>query len=128
MSGLPVDSGVARFLEAFRARHASAVVRDALAALRPLKVLVIGEAIIDEYSYCVPLGKAPKEPVISAKHVRLERQAGGPSPAPTTRTSCSRTSKQRCPRMTSSSSPTTATAFSRRAPLTCSPRAPATWP
>ena len=60
-----------------RARHASPVVRDALAALRRLKVLVIGEAIIDEYSYCVPLGKAPKDSVISTKHVRLERQAGG---------------------------------------------------
>lgn len=37
----------------------------------------MGEAIIDEYSYCLPLGKAPKDSVISAKHVRLERQAGG---------------------------------------------------
>jgi bifunctional ADP-heptose synthase (sugar kinase/adenylyltransferase) len=73
----PGDPGARRFLEGFRARHASGVVRDALAALRPLKVLVIGEAIIDEYSYCVPLGKAPKEPVISTRHVRLERHAGG---------------------------------------------------
>jgi bifunctional ADP-heptose synthase (sugar kinase/adenylyltransferase) len=73
----PGDPEARRFLEGFRARHASGVVRDALAALRPLKVLVIGEAIIDEYSYCVPLGKAPKEPAISSKHVRLERHAGG---------------------------------------------------
>jgi bifunctional ADP-heptose synthase (sugar kinase/adenylyltransferase) len=73
----PRDPEARRFLEDFRARHAPGVVRDALAALRPLKVLVIGEAIIDEYSYCVPLGKAPKEPVISTRHVRLERHAGG---------------------------------------------------
>ena len=71
------DPGARRFLDGFRLRHASLVVRDALAELRQLKVLVIGEAIIDEYSYCVPLGKAPKESVISTKHVRLERQAGG---------------------------------------------------
>ena len=73
----PDDPGARRFLEAFRARHASGVVGDALAALRPLKALVIGEAIIDEYRYCVPLGKAPKAPIISARHVRLERHAGG---------------------------------------------------
>jgi bifunctional ADP-heptose synthase (sugar kinase/adenylyltransferase) len=65
------------FLESFRARHAAGVVRDALAALRPLRVLVIGEAIIDEYRYCVPLGKASKDSVLSTKHVRIERHAGG---------------------------------------------------
>jgi bifunctional ADP-heptose synthase (sugar kinase/adenylyltransferase) len=75
--GGPGDPGARRFLEDFRARHTSGVVRAALAALRPLKVLVVGEAIIDEYSYCVPLGKAPKDPVISTRHVRLERHAGG---------------------------------------------------
>src|SRR5262249_48249075 len=31
----------------------------------------------DEYSYCTALGKAPKDPVISTKHVRLERHMGG---------------------------------------------------
>jgi len=66
-----------RFLEGVRARHGSGVVRAALATLRPLKALVIGEAIIDEYSYCVPLGKAPKDPIISSRHLRLERHAGG---------------------------------------------------
>jgi bifunctional ADP-heptose synthase (sugar kinase/adenylyltransferase) len=73
----PDDPETRPFLEGFRARHASGVVGDALAALRLLKVLIIGEAIIDEYSYCVPLGKAPKEPVISTRHVRLERHTGG---------------------------------------------------
>jgi bifunctional ADP-heptose synthase (sugar kinase/adenylyltransferase) len=73
----PGDPETRRFLEGFRARHASGVVREALAALRPLKVLVIGEAIIDEYRYCLPLGKAPKDPIISTRHVRLERHAGG---------------------------------------------------
>ena len=76
-AGRAVDPGARRFLEGFRARHPAGVVRAALAALRPLKVLVIGEAIIDEYSYCVPLGKAPKDPIISTRHVRLERHAGG---------------------------------------------------
>jgi rfaE bifunctional protein kinase chain/domain len=66
-----------RFLESFKARHSTGAVLEALASLRGLKVLVVGEAIIDEYSYCTPTGKAPKDPIISTRHVRLERQAGG---------------------------------------------------
>lgn len=81
MNGFPDggsgEPGARRFLEGVKARHASGVMRDSLTALWSLKVLVIGEAIIDEYSYCMPLGKAPKDPIISTRHVRLERHAGG---------------------------------------------------
>jgi bifunctional ADP-heptose synthase (sugar kinase/adenylyltransferase) len=66
-----------RFVDGVRARHAACSVREALAAIRPLRALVVGEAIVDEYSYCTPVGKAPKDPMISARHVRLERHAGG---------------------------------------------------
>lgn len=74
---VPVDPEGRRFLDGFRVRHPAGVVREALAALRPLRVLVIGEAIVDEYSYCVPLGKANKDAMISTRHVRVERHAGG---------------------------------------------------
>ena len=67
----------ARFVEDFKTRHATGEVLDGLSAIRPLKILVIGEAIVDEYSYCAPIGKAPKDPIISTKHIRLERHAGG---------------------------------------------------
>ena len=66
-----------RFVEGFRTRHATSEMLEGLSAIRRLKVLVIGEAIVDEYSYCTPIGKAPKDPIISAKHIRLERHAGG---------------------------------------------------
>jgi len=66
-----------RFVDGFKARYATSEVLEGLSAVRPLKVLVIGEAIVDEYSYCTPIGKAPKDPIISAKHIRLERHAGG---------------------------------------------------
>jgi rfaE bifunctional protein nucleotidyltransferase chain/domain len=66
-----------RFLEAFRARHTADAVLAGLASLRALRALVIGEAIIDEYCYCLPLGKSPKEAVVTTKQVRSERQAGG---------------------------------------------------
>lgn len=65
------------FIEAFRARHATGSVLDALDAVRAYRVLGVGEAIVDEYSYCTPLGKAPKEAIVTTQHVRTERQAGG---------------------------------------------------
>ena len=66
-----------RFLDGFRARHSADAVLAGLAALRKLRVLVVGEAIIDEYRYCVPLGKSPREAIVTNKQVRMERHAGG---------------------------------------------------
>ena len=66
-----------RFLEDFRARHSVDDLVDRLRALAGLKVLVVGEAIIDEYHYCVPVGKSPKEAIVSTRHVREEAHAGG---------------------------------------------------
>lgn len=42
-----------------------------------LKVLVIGDTIIDEYHYCLPLGKSSKSPTISTVYLRSEEYAGG---------------------------------------------------
>lgn len=66
-----------RFLDGFRTRHSLADVLAGLAALRELRALVIGEAIIDEYRYCVPLGKSPKEAIVTTREVRQERHTGG---------------------------------------------------
>jgi rfaE bifunctional protein kinase chain/domain/rfaE bifunctional protein nucleotidyltransferase chain/domain len=44
---------------------------------RPLKVLVIGEAIIDEYNYCDMIGVATKDPAIGVRYLSQERFAGG---------------------------------------------------
>ena len=42
-----------------------------------LKVLVIGDAIRDEYRYCQAQGKGGKEPILVVKHVRSEAFVGG---------------------------------------------------
>jgi len=44
---------------------------------RSLKVLVIGEAIIDEYSYCDMIGVAAKDPTLVVQYLSQERFAGG---------------------------------------------------
>ena len=42
-----------------------------------LKVLIIGETIIDEYVYCEALGKSGKEPVLVLRDLYKERYLGG---------------------------------------------------
>ena len=42
-----------------------------------IKVLVIGETIIDEYVYCEALGKSGKEPVLVMRDMYKERYLGG---------------------------------------------------
>lgn len=48
-----------------------------LEAVRDLKVLLIGDAIIDEYVYVTPLGKSTKDTMISVKYNRKETFRGG---------------------------------------------------
>lgn len=66
-----------RFLDDFKERHSAADVIGRLAGLKDVKVLVVGEAIVDEYHYCLPVGKSPKEAIVSTRYVREESFAGG---------------------------------------------------
>ena len=50
-------------------------------ALSSLKVLVIGDAIIDEYHYCQAMGKSPKETIVTTRYVSQEVFAEGIYPA-----------------------------------------------
>lgn len=68
---------VRAFLEAFRLSHAPEAIVDRLQALRSMRVLVVGETIIDEYQFCDVMGKSGKEPVLAARHRHTERYGGG---------------------------------------------------
>lgn len=65
------------YVASFGARHPVAEVLGYLKNAKDLKVLLLGEAIIDEYEYCETMGKAGKEPILAARHLRTERFAGG---------------------------------------------------
>lgn len=65
------------FLKGFRRRHRADEIIKALKSLKKLKVLVVGDAIVDEYHYCQPMGKAWKETVIAARYLSRESFAGG---------------------------------------------------
>jgi rfaE bifunctional protein nucleotidyltransferase chain/domain len=75
---MPVfSSEVSDYLDGFRSRHSIDDVTGLLKKAERLKVLVIGEAIIDEYQYCETLGKSGKEPILAAQFIRGEKFIGG---------------------------------------------------
>ena len=65
------------FLESFSDRYPIQQAVDFLTNATNLKILVLGETIIDEYVYCSTLGKTGKEPVLAAKELGSEKFAGG---------------------------------------------------
>jgi len=65
------------FLRDFRRRHSSDEVIGLLKELKGLRVLVIGDTIIDEYHYVQSLGKSPKELLVTTRFLRDEQFAGG---------------------------------------------------
>jgi rfaE bifunctional protein nucleotidyltransferase chain/domain len=65
------------FLREFRSRYSADDVIGALKRLSTLRVLVLGDAIIDEYHYVQSMGKSPKELLVTTRYLRDERFAGG---------------------------------------------------
>ena len=75
---LPVfPEEVSEYLGGFSERYPLDDILRYLENARPLKVLVVGEAIIDEYQYCESIGKSAKEPVLAAQYLSTEKFAGG---------------------------------------------------
>ncbi len=68
---------VKTFLTDFQKSYSSEKIIQNLKNLKDLKVLVIGETIIDEYCYCKPMGKSSKEPIITTRFINEEVFAGG---------------------------------------------------
>ena len=44
---------------------------------KKLKILVIGETIIDQYNFCEAIGKSGKEPILVLKEIQKEQYFGG---------------------------------------------------
>ena len=65
------------FLREFRKRHCADEVIGCLDKVSDLRVLVVGEAIFDQYTYCIPLARPPKSTIVAAKFASDENFAGG---------------------------------------------------
>ena len=68
---------VKAFLQEFRDRWPENEVRQLLASLEDLNVLVVGDAIIDQYHYTTPLGQTGKGSFLSVRYESEEQFAGG---------------------------------------------------
>ncbi|HCS19766.1 MAG TPA: hypothetical protein DIW47_04240 [Bacteroidetes bacterium] len=73
----PYDENVNLYRENFKDSHSAETIIETITSLSDLKVLVLGDTIIDEYHYATPLGKSSKSPTISSKFVEGNTYAGG---------------------------------------------------
>lgn len=71
------DEPGSSFLAIFREHVSEADVNELFSAVTEMKVLVIGEAIIDSYESCEALGKSSKDPVLAFRKLEKESQLGG---------------------------------------------------
>lgn len=69
--------GVKEYAQTFAARHPFGEIRDIAEKMKDLKVLVVGDIIIDEYVFCSVQGLTSKDRTFSARYQREERYLGG---------------------------------------------------
>ncbi|MFC1516297.1 PfkB family carbohydrate kinase [Thermodesulfobacteriota bacterium] len=68
---------IKEFLDIFRKRYDLEYIHDVLDEMALLKVMVIGDTILDDYQYCEAIGKSSKDPVLALKYMDNEMFAGG---------------------------------------------------
>jgi rfaE bifunctional protein kinase chain/domain/rfaE bifunctional protein nucleotidyltransferase chain/domain len=68
---------VEAYLADFRSRHLAGEVIEHLERLRSLNLVVVGEAIVDEYVNVDQMGKSSKDPVLAMRYASTQRYAGG---------------------------------------------------
>jgi rfaE bifunctional protein kinase chain/domain len=66
-----------KYLRAIAKRYPIDFIVEKLNSLKKLKTLVIGDAIIDQYYYCMPMGKSSKEHLVANRYISEELFTGG---------------------------------------------------
>lgn len=64
------------FLKRFSAKYGFGEIAASMDGLKDMKVLLIGDGIIDEYYYCSSMGRSSKNPIIVNKYITHEIFAG----------------------------------------------------
>ena len=65
------------FINKIKKKYSYSYISNQIDKFSSLKVLLIGEAIIDQYIFCNPVGKSGKEPILINKKIKSEKYAGG---------------------------------------------------
>jgi len=73
----PYPQEAKEFFHEFKKKYSSSDIIKRIKSVADLKVLVIGDIIIDEYHYCSGMGKSQKDNIIATKFINDEVFAGG---------------------------------------------------
>ncbi|MEM7369282.1 MAG: PfkB family carbohydrate kinase [Bacteroidota bacterium] len=73
----PLSQSAQEYIYGLKQNYSAGQIIDLLDNLKDLRVLVIGDTIIDEYHYIRSLGKSSKSPTLSTQFLRAEVFAGG---------------------------------------------------
>lgn len=65
------------FIRELGKKHSYESIESKVSDLKKLKVLIIGETIIDQYVFCEALGKSGKEPVLVLRDMETQEYLGG---------------------------------------------------
>ena len=65
------------YLEDFRKRYSLEQVLEVLEKMEQLRVLVVGDCILDDYQYCKVIGRSSKDPILAVHHQDNDLQVGG---------------------------------------------------
>ena len=71
------DPPLQNYLANLRERGAEQALIESIQSISSKRVLLVGDAIVDEYIYAAPLGKSPKESMIATLYQDKEQFAGG---------------------------------------------------
>lgn len=66
-----------QYLKTISEKYSVDLIVDSLKNMGDLKVLVIGDAIVDQYHYCEPMGRSLKGHIVVNKYISEESFAGG---------------------------------------------------
>jgi rfaE bifunctional protein kinase chain/domain/rfaE bifunctional protein nucleotidyltransferase chain/domain len=73
----PFDADTDAWLRNFRSRYSAEDVIKLIDSAQQIRVLVVGEVILDEYIYCTAMGKSTKDPVLACRYHESESYVGG---------------------------------------------------
>ncbi|MBS3132523.1 hypothetical protein J4470_00135 [Candidatus Woesearchaeota archaeon] len=65
------------YIEGIKRKYSIEKLKEALSQFKRIKILVIGDTIIDEYHFTRPKGRATKDPILSVDYVNHEVYGGG---------------------------------------------------
>ena len=75
LANMPKDTR--KYLQYFKQRFGYSDILQVIEDMSKLRVLVIGDTILDEYHYCSAIGKSSKDPTLALKYESQDMFAGG---------------------------------------------------